>query len=152
VSPTISYSGTDPGVQSAYIQYSHVHPNITAPDFPHVLMDYSEVEFYLAEAAQRGYDVGGSASEHYANGVTASILYWGGTPQKQQRTLPNRALHIRPQLLNNRSVFSNGSHFTIVAWMRGFRGEDWTVLNCNLPTMLCQIFQKDFHTPSMNRM
>ena len=43
-------------------------------------MDYSEVEFYLAEAAQRGYDVGGSASEHYANGVTASILFWGGTP------------------------------------------------------------------------
>ena len=79
-SPTTSYSGADPGVQSAYIQYSHVHPNITAPDFPHVLMDYSEVEFYLAEAAQRGYDVGGSASEHYANGVTASILYWGGTP------------------------------------------------------------------------
>lgn len=73
------YSGADPGVQSAYAQYSHVNPDITEPDFPGLLLDYSEVEFYLAEAAQRGYSVGGTAAGHYNNAVTASITYWGGT-------------------------------------------------------------------------
>jgi hypothetical protein len=73
------YSGAPPGVQSAYAQFSHVHPDITEATFPGLLMDYSEVEFYLAEAAQRGYNVGGTAATHYASAVTASILYWGGT-------------------------------------------------------------------------
>jgi len=77
--PVTSYSGADPGVQSAYVQYSHVHPDITEPTFPGLLLDYAEVELYLAEAAQRGYNVGGTAEEHYENGVTASIEYWGGT-------------------------------------------------------------------------
>jgi hypothetical protein len=75
-----NYSGAPPGVQSAFAQYSHVNPNITEATFPGLLMDYSEVEFYLAEAAQRGYTVGGTAVTHYANAVTASIVYWGGTP------------------------------------------------------------------------
>lgn len=73
------YSGADPGVQSAYVQYSHVHPDITVPEFPGLLLDYAEVELFLAEAAQRGFSVGGTAAAHYNAGVTASILYWGGT-------------------------------------------------------------------------
>jgi hypothetical protein len=73
------YSGAPPGEQSAFAQYSHVNPKITEATFPGLLMDYSEVEFYLAEAAQRGYTVGGTAVTHYASAVTASIVYWGGT-------------------------------------------------------------------------
>ncbi len=52
---------------------------ITNPTFPGVLLDYSEVEFYLAEAVERGFAVGGTAAEHYNNGVISSVLYWGGT-------------------------------------------------------------------------
>jgi hypothetical protein len=33
----------------------------------------------LAEAAARGYAVGGTPESHYNAGVTASILEWGGT-------------------------------------------------------------------------
>lgn len=33
----------------------------------------------MAEAVERGYNVGGTAMEHYNNAITASILYWGGT-------------------------------------------------------------------------
>jgi hypothetical protein len=73
------YSGAPPGEQSAYAQFSHVSPKITEATFPGLLLDYAEVEFYLAEAAQRGYSVGGTAAGHYANAVTASIVYWGGT-------------------------------------------------------------------------
>ena len=37
------------------------------------------MEFYLAEAVERGFVVPGTAIGHYNNGVTASITYWGGT-------------------------------------------------------------------------
>jgi hypothetical protein len=78
--PTGVYSGAVPGRQSAYAQYSHVNPTITEPDFPSLLLDYSEVEFLLAEATERGFNVGGNAQTHFTNAVTASITYWGGTP------------------------------------------------------------------------
>ena len=42
-------------------------------------MDYAEVEFLLADAAARGWNVGGSAADHYAAAVTASIEDWGGS-------------------------------------------------------------------------
>ena len=49
-------------------------------DFPSVLIDYVEVEFLLAEAAARGYNVGtGTKESHYNEAVTQSILAWGGT-------------------------------------------------------------------------
>ena len=42
-------------------------------------MGYDEVEFFLAEAVARGYNVGGTADTHYNNAITASILWWGGS-------------------------------------------------------------------------
>jgi hypothetical protein len=44
-------------------------------------MTYSEVLFYLAEAAARGYSVGVTAEAAYNAGITESILWWGGTQQ-----------------------------------------------------------------------
>ncbi|HMJ70274.1 MAG TPA: SusD/RagB family nutrient-binding outer membrane lipoprotein [Cyclobacteriaceae bacterium] len=43
---------------------------------PSVLMGYAEVEFTLAEAAQRGW-IAASAEEHYLNGVRASMNFYG---------------------------------------------------------------------------
>ncbi len=43
---------------------------------PHIFMDYAEVSFLMAEAIERGY-TSGDAAEHYANGVTASMNFWG---------------------------------------------------------------------------
>jgi hypothetical protein len=73
------YIGGNYGFANAYADFSHVSDKIMAPDFEALLLDYSEVEFLLAEAVERGYAVGGTAEEHYNNAVTASILYWGGT-------------------------------------------------------------------------
>lgn len=73
------YSGGDPGASSNYATLSKPNEQITAPDFPGQLLLYDEIEFILAEAAERGYNVGGTAMEHYNNAITASILYWGGT-------------------------------------------------------------------------
>ncbi len=43
------------------------------PDCPGILMTYAEVEFLLAEAATKGWNVSGSAQSHYENGVRASM-------------------------------------------------------------------------------
>ena len=73
------YSGAVAGAGGNYATFSKPNDAILAPDFPALLLDYTEVEFYLAEAAERGYNVGGTAQQHYNNAITASILYWGGT-------------------------------------------------------------------------
>ncbi len=49
------------------------------PAFPGDLLDDAETEFLLAEAVERGFSVGGTAEQHYDNGVTASIEAWGGS-------------------------------------------------------------------------
>jgi hypothetical protein len=47
-------------------------------NFPGDLLDYSETQFYLAEAVARGF-ISGSAATYYANGITASFVYWTGS-------------------------------------------------------------------------
>jgi hypothetical protein len=74
-----TYQGGIYGESSPYGQLSHVSDPIQAPTFPMVLLDYTEIAFYLAEAAERGYAVGGSAESYYNSGITSSILHWGGT-------------------------------------------------------------------------
>jgi len=73
------YIGGNYGFENAYANFSHVSDKIIAPDFEALLLDYSEVEFLLAEAVERGYTVTGTAAEHYNKAVEASIVYWGGT-------------------------------------------------------------------------
>lgn len=43
---------------------------------PAVIMDYAEVQFLLAEAYERGI-VSGDAAAAYAEGISASMMYWG---------------------------------------------------------------------------
>jgi hypothetical protein len=86
---TIEYNGTTPvdtltvfyggiyGASNNYATYSKPGDIVDNSDFPALLMDYSEVEFYLAEAVARGFNVGGTAAEHYNNAITASMEYWG---------------------------------------------------------------------------
>lgn len=67
---------------SDFDNYSQIADAIKAETFPTTLLDYAEVEFFLAEAAQRGWNVAGTAEAHYNNAVTASILNWGGTAEE----------------------------------------------------------------------
>lgn len=73
------YTGGIYGFSNAYANYSHISEQIQVPEFPVELISYTEVEFYLAEAAARGWSVGGDAASHYNAGITNSILEWGGT-------------------------------------------------------------------------
>ncbi len=45
---------------------------------PHVIMDFAEVSFLMAEAIERGY-TSGDAGMYYDAGITASMNYWGYT-------------------------------------------------------------------------
>jgi hypothetical protein len=65
------------GFPNSYADFSTLHDDIMAPTFEALLLDYSEVEFLLAEAVERGYSVEGAAGAHYSNGIRASFDYWG---------------------------------------------------------------------------
>ncbi|MCZ4318114.1 SusD/RagB family nutrient-binding outer membrane lipoprotein [Aequorivita viscosa] len=71
------YIGGQIGEISAYPDFSHVADRLVDPTEPGVLLSYVEVRFLMAEAAARGYSVGGDAATHYAAGITASFDYWG---------------------------------------------------------------------------
>jgi len=73
------YAGGVVGQASNYSDMSKPSARIAAPDAPFVLMDYMEMEFLRAEAIERGFNVAGTAQEHYNNAIKASIVYWGGT-------------------------------------------------------------------------
>ncbi len=71
------YLGGVPGQSSPYAAFSHPGDVMTQdPTFPCLLLSYVEVEFYLAEAAARGF-TNDTPEEHYNAGITASFNYWG---------------------------------------------------------------------------
>ena len=77
--PEVEYIGGIYGANNTYSLYTHINEKIQAPDFGGTILDYSEVEFMLAEAVERGYNVGGTAEEHYNKAIKASVEFWGGT-------------------------------------------------------------------------
>jgi hypothetical protein len=73
------YTGGIYGYSNSYLNYSHISDKIQVAEFPCPILTYSEVEFYLAEAAARGFNVDGNAESHYNAGIESSIIEWGGT-------------------------------------------------------------------------
>lgn len=71
------YSGGIYGMSNNWATYSKPADRILQPTMEQIWMDYSQVEFLLAEAVERGYAVGGTAASHYNNAITASMKYWG---------------------------------------------------------------------------
>jgi hypothetical protein len=55
---------------------SQRNAQVLAETAPGIYMDYAQVEFMMAEAAERGMGGTSSAATHYNNGVTASMQYW----------------------------------------------------------------------------
>jgi len=56
--------------------YSFINPKLYDFSDPMYLHTYAEVELLLAEAALKGWNVGGTAQEHFENGVAAAITKW----------------------------------------------------------------------------
>jgi hypothetical protein len=64
---------------SSYSNYSHFSDMIRIdPKYPVIMCDYVEVEFLLAEAAERNiYGVPADAAGHYNTAILESMKYWG---------------------------------------------------------------------------
>lgn len=77
----VSYKGGIAGAVNSYTAHSQIGSRLEEETLPGVIMSYTEVRFLLADAAERGFNVGGSGAEHYAAAVTESILEWGGTAE-----------------------------------------------------------------------
>lgn len=66
------------GTANNYSAFTQVGDIFHTPDLPGTIMNYAEMEFLMAEAAERGgYNVTGTAAEHYNAGIMASFDQWG---------------------------------------------------------------------------
>jgi hypothetical protein len=74
--PAVFKGGTYGQTNTPVTQFSRLSARIIAPTAEALLLDYSEVEFLLAEAAERNLTAGDAAT-HYNNAITASLSYWG---------------------------------------------------------------------------
>ncbi|NOU61733.1 SusD/RagB family nutrient-binding outer membrane lipoprotein [Marinifilum caeruleilacunae] len=72
-----AYSGGIYGSANAASGFSQIGDFFKEPDLPGTLLSYAEVEFLLAEAAARGYSVGGTVESHYEAGIRASMDEYG---------------------------------------------------------------------------
>ena len=73
------YTGGIVGSNNTLSVTSQPSSKVSAAAAPNVFMGYAEIEFFRAEAIERGYNVAGTAEAHYNNAIRASIVFWGGT-------------------------------------------------------------------------
>jgi hypothetical protein len=73
------YVGGVIGADNSYPGFSHIAPELTLePTAPGAILEYFEVQFFLAEAVKRGF-IAGDAKMFYDEAVTASIVKYNGT-------------------------------------------------------------------------
>ena len=75
--PGTEYIGGVNGVANLAQFFSGIGDALRAPDLAAQLFEATEMNFYLAEAAERGYSVGGSAESFYNDAITSSFEFWG---------------------------------------------------------------------------
>lgn len=72
------YVGGPYGDNNSFTSYTHVSDRIIEPTNEACLIDYAEVCFYLADAAERSISgTPAAAKGFYDAGITASFAYWG---------------------------------------------------------------------------
>lgn len=91
------------------------------PTLPGNVITASEVYFLLAEAAARGYSVGGTAEEFFTEGVVASILEWNAASEAEAEAYAARAWTETPGDTLAKIAYQKW----IALYNNGFEG--WTV-------------------------
>ncbi len=71
------YVGGTVGSNNTFSDYAKFSDKVAAMDFPALLLDFPEIEFYRAEAIERGFALTETAEKHYNNAIKASLVYWG---------------------------------------------------------------------------
>lgn len=113
------YVGGIYGGSNSFQNYTHIGSMFREPTHPGILLDYAEVRFHLADAAQNGYSVGGTAEEHYEAAITASIEYWGGSEEDAAAYLS------QPEVAYDGSEEQFGTQFWLAMYDNPFEG--WNV-------------------------
>ena len=115
------YTGGTYGASNTYALFTHINPSISDPTLPVLFLSYTEVQFYLAEAAEKGLG-SGAGSSYYEEGIRSSIEYWGGD-----------ALEADAYLLNTDVAFATAAgtaleRIATQSWLASYnRGmEGWT--------------------------
>ncbi|MBF4492965.1 SusD/RagB family nutrient-binding outer membrane lipoprotein [Flavobacterium sp. MR2016-29] len=114
------YKGGVYGTANAYANFSHISAKIAAADFPALLFEATEVNFYLAEAAARGLSVGGTVETYYNNAIRASFENWGVAGVDAYLLTPGVAYATAPGTFKEKI----GRQAWIGLFNRGF--ESWT--------------------------
>ncbi len=122
---TIPVVGSDPpvylggaqGFANGYPSFSHVNPIHLTADRPWIISDYTEAEFLLAEAVERGFSVGGTAEAHYNNAVKSSIVYWGGTTAEADAYLAQPSVAYATAFSDWKQKI--GTQAWLAYWLRG---------------------------------
>nr|WP_315177888.1 SusD/RagB family nutrient-binding outer membrane lipoprotein [uncultured Flavobacterium sp.] len=115
------YEGGPYGDNNAFSSYTHVSDRVIDPTNPASLIDYSEVCFYLADAAERS--ISGTpvnAAVFYNAGITASFDYWAA---------PNVATYLANPAVNYATAPGTwkvkiGNQLWLAMYNRGY--EAWT--------------------------
>jgi len=118
-----AYKGGPYGTSTPFNDNSHISQTLYAPDFRGVLMDHAEMSFILSEAARRGYSVGGTAAEHYTNGIKASMSEWGVSNVDVTAYLAQESVDFTTAPGTDKEKIAK--QFWISMYNRGFEG--WTV-------------------------
>jgi hypothetical protein len=74
-----TFVGGTYGEQNVFATYSHITATLDNATFPGTIFDFAELNFLLAEAAEKNLIPGGSAKAktYYDAGITASMTDWG---------------------------------------------------------------------------
>lgn len=84
------FRGGKYGVLNTYSDFSHVNEEILIPNYTYNLIEHSEVEFMLAEAASKGFNVG-SVGSHYDAGIRSSMNKWKVPSEKIEAYMQNNS-------------------------------------------------------------
>src|SRR5690606_11291556 len=114
------YEGGIYGSLNNYSLYTHIGPLFFTQDLPVVLLDYSEVKFWLAEAVERGYAVGGTAEAHYTEAITANMEFWEIDPAEISTYLART--DVAYATAGGTWKEKIGKQFWIAMYNRGFEG------------------------------
>lgn len=115
------YKGGPYGENNSFTSYTHVSSIVIDPTNPASLLDYAEVNFYLADAAERS--ISGtpvSAAGFYNKGITASFEQWGATGVAAYLLNPKVAYATAPGTWKVKI----GNQLWLAMYNRGF--EAWT--------------------------
>lgn len=115
------YVGGPYGDNNSYSSYTHVGAAMLEPTNPACLIDFAEVCFYRADAAERSISgTPAGAGAFYTAGITASFEYWGATGLAGYLTNPDVAYATAP----GDWKVKIGNQLWLAMYNRGF--ESWT--------------------------